>query len=398
MSTKVTTIDSLEPVQRAERLVELDVLRGFAILGVLIAYTMWSLGSPPSETYGTFDHLLDYVLTIIVDTKAYTLLAFLFGVGFSIQMIRAKGRGESLVPLYCRRLFALMVIGVAHSLLLRNGDILVPYASVGFVLLLFRNASTRTLVLGIIIGAVFQYAAHALWQLSGIPFPQRPDTNGMGHIASNILWATYWYKTALTHWPGALPMFLAGLYVGRRRLLENVSKHRRGLKQIFISGLVLGAAAFVLRVSVMGMAEYHPNAASLADISVKLLWTVHAWGLAAFYGAGLLLLLQSPRFRRFSAPFADVGRMSLTNYILQSMIIVPICIAFDLYDTVTPSRGLLLALGVGVFQIPMSVMWLRYFRFGPAEWLWRSITYKRLQPMRRSAARAPLPAPLTVAE
>ena len=398
MSTESTKTKSLQPVQATERIVALDVLRGFAILAVLVAFTMWNLGSPSSDTYGTFDYVLDYVLAIIVDTKAYTLLAFLFGLGFSIQMNRAGQRGESIVPVYVRRLLALMLIGVAHSILLRNGDILVPYATLGFVLLLFRNASNRVLLVGVIIGAVFQYAVQALWQYSGIPIPQRPDTTGMGHIASNLVWSAYWYKTAIIHWPAALPMFLAGLYVGRRRLLENVAEHRRGLRQILVAGLCIGVVAFVGRLLVIRGRSYNAYAASLVDVSVNLLWSIHAWGLAAFYASAVLLVLQRPGFQKFSSVFSAVGRMSLTNYLLQSILVVPICIVFDLYDNVTPSLGLLLAVLVALVQIPLSVVWLKHFRFGPAEWLWRSITYWKPQPMRLGGRSSSASAELSVAE
>jgi uncharacterized protein len=397
MSIEFTT-PSLQPVQATERIVALDVLRGFAILAVLVAFTMWSLGSPPTDTLGTFEYLLDYVLTIIVDTKAYTLLAFLFGLGFSIQMNRAGQRGESVVPMYIRRLLALMLIGFAHAILLRNGDILVPYAILGFVLLLFRNASNRVLLVGVIIGAVFQYVVHAIWELSGIPYPQRPDTTGMGHIASNLVWTAYWYKTAITHWPGALPMFLTGLYVGRRRLLENVGEHRRGLRQILIAGIFVGAVAYVVRLLVIRATSQSPYADSLSAISVNLLWSIHAWGLAAFYASAVLLLLQRPWFGKFSGIFSAVGRMSLTNYLLQSILVVPICIVFDLYDKVTPGLGFLLALLVALVQIPFSVIWLKYFRFGPAEWLWRSITYWKPQPMRLTGSAGSRSAELRVAE
>ena len=116
---------------------------------------------------------------------------------------------------------------------------------------------------------------------------------------------------------------------------------------------------------------------------------VHAWGFAAFYASAILLLMQRRFWQRALSPFAAVGRMALTNYILQATIIVPICIAFDLYDKVTPSFGLLLGVLVFLFQLPFSVLWLRHFRFGPAEWLWRSMTYWKPQPMRLTASAVP---------
>src|SRR3954471_18426413 len=97
----------LAPVGSNERLLALDFLRGFALFGVLIAYTLWSLGSPPESTYSNIDLFLEKVMAALVDTKAYTLFAFLFGLGFSIQLTRAVARGFSIVPVYRRRLIAL---------------------------------------------------------------------------------------------------------------------------------------------------------------------------------------------------------------------------------------------------------------------------------------------------
>src|SRR5262245_8644200 len=188
----------LQPVKPGERIPALDVLRGFALFGVLLAYALWSLGNPPEETYGQTDRILDFALTVLVDTKAYTLFATLFGLGFSIQLTRAQARGISIVPVYCRRLLALILIGLAHALLLRNGDILVPYAVMGFFLLLFRNASNRTLAIGALIGLLSPYLARSAWEFTGVPFPQRPETEGVSYFASNFAWVQYWYSTAIT--------------------------------------------------------------------------------------------------------------------------------------------------------------------------------------------------------
>ena len=111
---------ALEPVQPDERIPALDVVRGFALLGVLIAYAMWNLGNPSTETYSLADKILDFVLTLFVDNKAYTLFATLFGLGFAIQMRRADARSGNFAQVYRRRLFALVGIGLAHALLLRN--------------------------------------------------------------------------------------------------------------------------------------------------------------------------------------------------------------------------------------------------------------------------------------
>lgn len=386
ISRQEEVADTPRPVTPNERIDSLDVLRGIAILGVLVAYTVWNLGGPPPETYGTTDRVLSFVLGTFLNTKAYTLLAFLFGLGFSIQLSRAKERGADIVALYLRRLIALMLIGFFHALLLRNGDILVPYAAVGFVLLLFRNASNRVLVIGAIAGAALPFFARWVWEMSGAPFPTRPETVGMGHIASNLAWVKYWYATAITVWPEILPMFLCGLYVGRKRIMENLSAHRKKLRRVMIAGFIIGAVVYAGRLALISFVEWPSSQVHPISMLLRFSWSVHAWGFAASYAGAILLLMQKRRIRQLAKPLAAVGRMSLTNYLSQAVIIVPICIAFDLYDKVTPSGGLLLALGVALFQIPMSVIWLRFFRFGPAEWLWRSITYKEFQRMVRDSA------------
>src|SRR5690242_9399345 len=114
---------STQPVAPAERILGLDVLRGFAMFGVLLAYCMWSLGTAPDERWTALDRRLAEFVNFAVDGKFYTILAFLFGLGFSIQLSRAASDGAA-VETYCQRLGVLAGIGLAHALLLRNGDIL----------------------------------------------------------------------------------------------------------------------------------------------------------------------------------------------------------------------------------------------------------------------------------
>jgi len=371
----------LQPVSESERIPALDIVRGFALFGVLLAYTLWNLGSPPVQTYNQTDRILDRVLSVLVDTKSYTLFAFLFGLGFSIQLTRAEARGSSIVPVYCRRLLALLLIGLVHALLLRNGDILVPYSVMGVFLLFFRHASNKTLAIGAIIGLFFPYLARSAWELTGISFPQRPETEGLSYIAENYAWVRYWYATAIISWPASLPMFLFGLYAGRRRFFENSVTHRRTLFIVLFSGLGIGALAYVGRELLL--LRWTNSALFFGPhLTLGLLWSTHAWGLAAFYASSLLLLSQRRAWKRWLAPLGSVGRMALTNYLLQAVIVVPVCLGSNLFGRVTPSLGVLLAFAVWSVEVPASVWWLKRFPFGPAEWIWRSLTYGRRRPGR----------------
>lgn len=365
---------SLLPVSTTERIQALDVLRGFALFGVLLAYTLWNLGSPPAESYSQINILLDTALSALVDEKFYTLFAFLFGLGFSIQVQRADRRGINIVPFYFRRLLALALIGCVHALLLRNGDILLPYAVMGIFLLLFRRASNRTLLIAGIIAVLHQQIARYAWHLSGIPFPALPQTNRESYLVDNFAWVRFWYTTAVVFWPMCLPMFFFGLYLGRRQFFEKLESKVTTLRVALVTGVVVSVLAYTLRIFLatkLGPSVFSP-----------VLWHIHAWGLATCYASTLLLLLQTQHGKRWVTPLGLVGRMALTNYLLQALIIVPTCIELKLFDRVTPDLALLLTLIVWSIQVPFSVWWLRRFHFGPAEWLWRSITYGRLQPMR----------------
>ena len=380
-SLVVNATAAMQPVSQDERILALDVMRGLALFGVLLAYALWNLGNPPEESYSQINIVLNTVLTALVDTKAYTLFAFLFGLGFSIQLQRAETRGLSIVPVYCRRLFGLLLIGLGHALLLRNGDILVPYAVMGLFLLVFRRVSNKTLLIAGVIGVLYPYFARRAWDLTGIPFPQRPEADGASYLAENFAWVRYWYSTAITSWPASLPMFFFGLYMGRRRFFENIAAHGRRLRLVLVAGLGISALAYAVRMLLLvkwmnSSAEFGPG------LSLGLLWSIHAWGLAAFYASALMLFLERGHGRQLLAPLAAVGRMALTNYLSQALIIVPLCIELNLFGRVTPSLGLLLALAVWSIQVPVSMWWLKHFRFGPAEWVWRSLTYGRLQSMR----------------
>jgi uncharacterized protein len=235
-------------------------------------------------------------------------------------------------------------------------------------------------------GLIFPYLARGVWEFSGIPFPQRPDTEGMSYLAGNFAWVRYWYVIGITFWPASLPMFLFGLYLGRRRFFENTGTHRKRLWGVLITGLLAAGIALA------GREFLNRTGANLQSnflwIISGLLWSVQAWALAAFYASCLLLLMQKAVWQKRLAPVGAVGRMALTNYLLQATLIVPLCVTFNLFDKITPTIGLLLALGVWTLQVPASAWWLKHFQFGPAEWVWRRLTYGRAQPMRIIEARA----------
>lgn len=170
------------PVPPRERLLSLDVLRGLAIFGVLLSFLIWNFGQVERELRTPFDRNLELFFEFAVDSKFYTMLSFLFGLGFGMQLSRATARGESVVVTYCRRMAGLAGIGVLHGLLLRDGDILLPYAVAGFFLLAFRNASNRTLLVAAVLLVFYPTVARAVWLATGFAIPTRPDTERLSTL------------------------------------------------------------------------------------------------------------------------------------------------------------------------------------------------------------------------
>jgi uncharacterized protein len=366
-----------------ERILALDVLRGFAMVGVLIAYCMWSLGTAPEESWSALDKQLDTFLSFAVDGKFYTILAFLFGLGFSIQLGRAAD-DSSAVEIYCRRLGILAGIGLLHALLLRNGDILLPYALTGFLMIPFRRASDRTLIVSGFAILLLAAAIRAFWSDLHLPSLTRPQLENASYLVENISWVRYWYTTALFTWPAILAMFLFGFYAGRRHLLTRLARQPRTPAIIAAVGLLAGTGLYFAR---SGLLEALGSSARTQALA-WLLYTFHCWGLSSAYAALLMLALRTKSGVALLTPLAAMGRLALTNYLLQAGIVVPICLAFGLFDQFTPTRSLALAAGVIAVQLPFSMFWARNFQFGPAEWIWRLLTYERIPPLKLARAEA----------
>jgi uncharacterized protein len=177
-------------------------------------------------------------------------------------------------------------------------------------------------------------------------------------------------------------MFLLGYCAGRAKLLQRLSNRSGALAVILTAGLAAGTALHAARVALLHTVDPSPLMGSIA----WLLFTFHCWGMSSAYAAGLLLLLKSTRDAAALTPLAAIGKMALTNYLLQAGIAVPLCLAFGWFDHFTPTSSLLLVAGILAFQLPFSLLWTRSFQFGPAEWVWRLLTYQRLPPLRQALA------------
>lgn len=402
------------PTAPSHRYEILDALRGFALLGVTAAiwYGMgvWKMlsyqGRQALPTAG-FDTVVQALNALLVDDKFYTLFSILFGLGFALQLQRAKSKGRDILPTYHRRLVALFVIGILHALFLYYGDILHVYALLGLLLVAFRKCSNRAL-LGWALAAMtlsalvpfLEAVTLARWPgalVFEIPELTRAealsaarDGGWLGILQLNamLLAEDYGSLWDVADWYlGIFGRFLFGFYIGRCGLLLQFKSHLGLYRKILPWAAVLGLAGNGLHVALLFLREppfYLPGAG---------LWARLAWvfveasivALALSYVCVFVLFWTRPAGRRLLGALAPLGRMALTNYLGQSMVFVFLFygVGVGLAGRVGIGIATLLAVAVFLLQIPFSRWWLDRYRFGPAEWIWRCVTYGTRIPIRK---------------
>lgn len=406
------------PVAAKERIDSVDILRGFALFGILLINitAFKSPGAPPGLGVQS-DWLNETVLFTIVafiESKFFTLFSFLFGLGFSIQFVRAQEKGANFVRRFKRRLLALLAFGVLHIVFLWDGDILLLYSITGFILLTFRNKTPRNLrrwavgllvtmtsIVGLLVGAL-QIASYlpstraTLESLTKEVAQEFAKTRAEltqeyanGSYSELLRDRVSGYATTLplliTRIPTVLAMFLLGLYVGRRDILRRVGEHLPLLRKVRRWGLGIGVPLSLL------IATAYTTLPIFSGLSLLFFNQTLAGPLLSMgYAASLVLLLQRESWQRLLSPLARSGRMALTNYLSQSLVCALLFNGYGLglAGKVTPVAAMLIAVVIYALQMLFSGLWLRYFRFGPLEWLWRCLTYGQWQPIRYRSQRS----------
>lgn len=402
---------TIQPTAASERHAILDALRGWALAGVLAANMMVFIGfgyaSEPERAAGIasgLDDLAELLFEWLVVGKFYSLFSLLFGIGFAVQLSRLEARGEG-VARYLRRLAVLFLFGLAHLYLLWLGDILALYALMGGVLLLFRRASGRALIRWAVALWMVPIAWAALIHFADINLAgifyylafQGFAANGLDQNISPATWLNGAdYLTQLRNHPNevflrigdlvyqmrpakVLAMFLIGLWVGRRALFATTPETRPLLARVAKLGLGFGLPLALMR------AVLHMTAGENGSLRFleEALYCVSTPLTALGYAAGFTLLWKGGASGLLAWP-APAGRMALTNYLSQTLIqtLLFTGAGLALGNRFGLAFVLPFAAAIFAFQVAFSGWWLSRFRFGPCEWLWRSLTYGRAQPMR----------------
>lgn len=390
------------PVTSSERVGELDVLRGFALLGVLIAnFVWWSFGentSLPAQAEAFAQdpgNLAAIVFTdVFVSDKANTLFAFLFGVGFWVQMQRLEERGAAFATIYTRRLFVLLVFGLINLFLIWPWDILNLYAITGFLLFALRSMSARAMLgLGVTLALLGKPLVQWVIDLLGWVEPAEELAFGEAAIAArqdayvngtyfdwvrvtaDLVWVDWLANGLIIAWiVYALGRFLVGAYVARQGWLQRAADLLPQMRKICLVALPLGIALELLQVSL--------GEADLIDAPAWVSKWIHIVAVPILdlgYATGLILLFHSSRFGMLARVFGPVGRMALTNYLVQGVFIGLVLYGFHgglaLAGAIEPKVVLALCFGFFALQSMFSHWWLTRYRFGPMEWLWRTLTY-----------------------
>ncbi|WP_394833703.1 DUF418 domain-containing protein [Pendulispora rubella] len=388
------------PVGTASRIQDLDVLRGAALLGVLMMNLVdgfrvpYPLRFPLTPDPSWVNRAAQNVLAVVLQGKAMTMFSLLFGVGMCIFYERAQARGASPIPLLARRLIVLLAFGLAHMLLLWNGDVLTSYAVSGLIALpLIRRRPATLLAVAV---ALLGGRAFILWLWPTLIPPSGGATAehyrdalsiyGSGSYFDVVKFraSEVWYfmfRFSFLEVPTEVSNFLIGACIWHAGILRDVERYRHPLVWVARIGIAVGAGYAILRLTPAGEA-LNPHAKDeILRASSSAILRLFTLG----YGALFLLLLQRPGARAALLRIAPLGQMAFTNYLSHSFFFTTLFYgyAFGLLTTVGVAWAMVLGVAVYIGQCILSTYWLRRFRFGPFEWAWRCLTYGKLQPMRR---------------
>jgi uncharacterized protein len=394
-----------------DRMVSLDVFRGFALWGILLvniiffSLPMYGDILQIDWTKTSYDNIAETGVDWFVQGKFYTLFSLLFGVGFVIFITRARTKERTPNRLFLRRVLILLCVGIGNALLLWWGDILIVYALNGLLLLLFYRRSARTLLLWAIAINVSFGAISFVGTLSN-PDPnpqktaqiakqnsetkQRYDTAfaqySTGTFRDVVVqqtkdWGFYASTNMLLSLFLVLPLFLLGASVYKSgillRLHDDHAFRRKWLVYSLVTGVVFTIIKEYCRNHLTSYTTLMSSGPTLYDAGFYYFGFFADLGLACFYALTLLTLLQSPSFSKWVLPLQYAGRMALTNYLVQSVIcgILFYGYGFGLYGKVNAAGLIGIATGIFIVQVVYSRWWLLRFSMGPMESVWRALTY-----------------------
>lgn len=412
-------MQAFSPVSKNEREIFMDVLRGFALLGIFLAnlnaFTWWHF--VPQGTQGPFfvpawDKKMEFLHHMFLEGKFYSIFSLLFGWGMAIQVIRLQAQGIQSVFIIRKRLAVLLILGAIH-LLIWPGDIVFFYALLGFVLLWFRNVSAKRLVWiasVLIISPVLLYWLKMKFHIFNLPVEKLYEAGDwtdrqITHLQGEAAFRSYirkadWVEILKADIPGfffryadlffqsriskVLGMMILGMAIGKSNFYKQIAARKNMVTGMLVAGLLIGLPANYLLAQFMANDDGSYYNLTLKGWHRTIAYAIGVAPLALAYASAFALLFQMPFLKRALAALAPVGRMAFSNYLFQTLVgnFVFYNAGLGYMEKVGPVFYTLFGLLVFVLQVILSTAWLQRFSFGPVEWLWRSATYGKWQPMR----------------
>ncbi len=402
---------ALSAVTPSQRFRLLDVLRGFAILGILLinvhfySRPIYAVFRGREGSAGTIDQVIQAATMFLVAEKFFSILSVLFGIGMAILFERALDKEAPFLSLYLRRLVGLFAIGITHALTLYSGDFIGNYAVLGLFLIFFTKARPRTLLVWSAITLLvpcLMTAPRLLSRPVESPAGQEQQTQEArqkkrqeaverrvqesvqvyGHGTVSEIFrlrsreVVFQYSSLLFVGWKMFSMFLLGLWCWRTGLVKSIEQRLPFVRAVMWTSLVIGLIGCSLSLRGELAAADQGSAMQLVAFAGQELG---APALGIFYMSAITLLYFSGFGSRLLDALAPVGRMAMSNYVFQSIVCTSIFYSYGLglYDRTTYGENVLIALGVFVLQLIVSHAWLRRFSFGPLEWVLRSFVYLR---------------------
>lgn len=392
---------TLTSAKSSSRIETIDILRGFTLFGIIIIHMVeqFYAGMMPEAMRQTTlsDQIVEGIAAFLIMGKFFMIFSFLFGFSFYLQFSKSDSGFHGR---FAWRLFLLGLIGLIHHIHYR-GDILTIYAMLGFFLLLFNRLSDKALLItGILLtlnvptillrswALITNYDLNTMFDADQAILQQYYDTVKYGAyldiLKANFL--DFGSKMIYQVWSGrlfiTLGLFLLGIYVGRKKFFENISEYILQLRKSIKYSLLGMLGCIVLSVAIFGAAAALniPMSAAANILVGGTLFDIFNTGLAIVYVAGIILLARKAKWLSVLYP---AGRMGLTTYLMQAVFgtLIYFSYGLGLLNELSSAMRVLIALGLFIVQILIAKVWLRYFQYGPVEWLWRSLTYMKVQPL-----------------
>ena len=384
------------PLLGKERINSLDLLRGFALLGILLmniqVFAMPGSAYMNPSTYGDLQGINYWVWAIthvLVDQKFISLFSILFGAGVCVFTERAEHSSGGALGLHYRRMFWLLLFGLIHAHFIWYGDILVSYALCGFLVFWFRRLSVRALLIWSAVFFLIPVLYNGLTQLAMSEIPEQAKAGMLQSWAPSAdkiqaeinAYTGSWVEQQAQRHKSALMLETLALYrMGALSGECSASFYNRLIVIGAIVGLGLSSWGVQWNFEHQWSLEHSMFGGSLFNYIGSIALTLAYLGpLMRAYQLGWITALQ----QRLMA----VGRMAFSNYIAQSILCTFVFYGFGLglFGSFERWQQLLVVLGVWLILLIWSPIWLKRYQFGPLEWLWRALSYWQMPPLRRSS-------------